>query len=335
MNSLDRIRAAIHFQSVDRVPVIGQVFGHAAVLAGVDLGEYVRDGALLARCQLHALETYHQDAVFALMDVGVETEALGSTLRYEPHQYPTVRKHALADGANLGTLTVPDPSSDGRMPELLRAAEILHHAVGDEVLVVGCVVGPMTLATQLLGVERALFLAIDDPDAFARLLDFAAAVAIRFGLAQLSSGVHLPLIFDPSASPALIPAPFFREFELPRLQRVFDAFREAGALANWLHITGPAASIFPYYSEAGVDIANFDYLVDPETAIAALPGVCLDGNIKPLAFVDGTPHEIAAEADRLRRHFADRGGYILAPGCEVPPESNPENIAALILDLSI
>ncbi|WP_295612869.1 diguanylate cyclase [uncultured Lamprocystis sp.] len=67
MNSLERIAAAAAFGTPDRVPVVAQVFGHAAVLAGVGVGDYVRDGALLARCQLAALRHYGYDAVFALM----------------------------------------------------------------------------------------------------------------------------------------------------------------------------------------------------------------------------------------------------------------------------
>ena len=40
MNSLERIAAAVAFQATDRVPVIAQVFGHAATLAGVALDDY-------------------------------------------------------------------------------------------------------------------------------------------------------------------------------------------------------------------------------------------------------------------------------------------------------
>ena len=90
MNSAERIKAAVNFQPADRVPVIAQVFGHAATVAGVALGEYVRNGELLARCQLQALKRYDYDAVFALMDTSVETEAVGSVLTYRADQYPSV-----------------------------------------------------------------------------------------------------------------------------------------------------------------------------------------------------------------------------------------------------
>ena len=329
MNGIERITATIAFEKSDRVPVILQIFGHAAVLAGVPLSDYVRDGELLARCQIKALRRYNHDAVFALMDTSVETEAAGSILTYPRNGYPYVESYALADADGIDGLSVPDPCKAGRMPELLKAAGILRREVGDDVLVVGCVLGPITLALQLLGAEKGLYRAIDHPEQFDRLLDLAADISIRFGTAQIEAGVHLPLVFDPSASPAVIPPQFFREFELPRLRKIFTAFREAGAVANWLHIAGPASPILSYYPQAGVDIANFDYCVDPREAQAALPRTCLDGNLKPLSFVDATPAMIAEESSELLKKFEYRGGFILSSGCEIPPEAKPENVAAM------
>ena len=195
---------------------------------------------------------------------------------------------------------------------------------------VGCVLGPLSLAMQLLGAEAALFQAIDHPEAFGDLLDFTTEVAIRFGTAQLEAGVHLPLVFDPSATPEVVPPQFFREFELPRLARLFAALRRAGAAAGWLHIAGRAGPILPHYAAAGVDLANFDYCVGPEEAQRAAPDLCLDGNIKPLAYVEGTPGQIREDAGRLLAAFAGRGGFILSSGCEIPLEARPGNIHALV-----
>jgi uroporphyrinogen decarboxylase len=330
MNSMERIRAALGFEKPDRVPVIAQVFGHAAVLAGVSLRDYLQDGELLARCQIQALKRYGYDTVFALMDTSVETEAVGSTLTYPPDQYPHVNSHALSDAGNLEGLSVPDPQQAGRMPELLKATKILRREVGDDVLVVGCVLGPMTAAVQLLGAETALYLAIDHPERFARLLDFAAQVAIRFGAAQIEAGAHLAIVFDPCTSPAVVPPQFFREFELPRLQKLFLALKAAGAAANWLHIAGPVVPILPLYPRCGVEIANFDYCVSALEAQRALPHTCLDGNIKPLSFVDAAPETIVEASARLLQAFASRGGFILSSGCEIPPEAKPENVAAMV-----
>lgn len=330
MNSLERVLAAVKFEPPDRVPVIAQVFGHAASLAGVPLEDYVRDGEIIAECQLKALRRYEYDAVFSVMDVSVESEAAGSVLEYRKNQYPAIGRHAISREYIREMPAVPDPKLAGRMPEMLKALTILKKEVGNEVLVVGCVMGPFTLTTQLVGMEAALNLAIDDSPQLERLMNFATEVIIRFGLAQIRAGAHLPIVFNPSASPAVIPPQFFREFELPRLKQVFDAFAEAGAVANWLHIAGPARRILSYYPKVGVDIANFDYYVSASEARDELPTTCLNGNIKPVMFVEGRPDDIKTESMNLLSAFRGRGGFILSSGCEIPPESMPENIAALV-----
>lgn len=330
MNSLERIQGAVIFEPVDRLPVIAQVFGHTALIAGSTIHDYVRSGRVMADCQIKALAQYGYDAVFAVMDVGVETEALGSALTYRSDDYPYVRSYAFSKETNLDTLSLPNPLRAGRMPEILEALIILRRELKEEVLVVGCIMGPMTLTTQLLGIETALYLAIDDPIKFEKFLDFSTRAAIQFGIAQIDSGAHLPLVFDPAASQAVIPPQFFREFELPRLKKLFTALKAAGALANWFHAAGPIDSILPFYPESGINLINFDYCVDPEIVQTKVPSLCVNGNIKSLDFEEGQPEKILADSLRLKERFSDRGGFILSSGCEIPPKSKPENIAALI-----
>jgi len=330
MNSLERVIATVNFKAPDRVPVIAQVFGHAAVFSGVPLDTYLQDGEILARCQLQALDKYGYDAVFTVVDVNIETEALGSIIDYRKNQYAVIKKYALSDDYDIDQLSVPDCKKAGRMPEILKALSILKKALNDEVLIVGCVLGPLTLTTQLLGMEKALYLAIDEPERFEKLLDFSCKVLIQFGLAQISAGAHVPIVFDPSASPAVVPYQFFREFEAPRLKKIFQSFKTNGAIANWLHIAGPSDKILPYYSDIGVDIANFDYCVNAQVAMSTLPHTCLDGNIKPLAFVENNENDIMSASEQLLNMFSKRGGFILSSGCEIPPESKPQNIAAMV-----
>ena len=328
MTGLERILAAVAFEPTDRVPVIPQIFGHAARIAGVPLGQYLTDATVLAQCQMAALERYRHDAVFALLDVNVETEALGSRLRFPQDGYPSVEHFAIEHPAAVTELAIPNPSKAGRMPVLLEAARLLRQGLENRVLVAGCVLGPMTLACQLLGAERALFAAVDEPEAFERLLDFATDVAVSFGQAQLQAGAHLCVVFDPSASPAVVPPTLFRELLAPRLRRLCEALKRKGSLANWLHIAGPVEPILPLYPDCRVDIANIDYCVDAKRARAAAPRLCLDGNIRPMAFVDSEPVDVTAAS--LRVLDGAGPGFILSSGCEIPLEARPECVQALV-----
>lgn len=330
MNSIERIQAAVTFCKPDRTPVIGQVFGHAAVINGQNLRSYVTSGVIAAECQLRALNQYGYDAVFALFDTCVEAEAAGCRLLYRENLYPAVQTHLLTPRSNLEAAAVPDPFQAGRMPEILAALRILRRETWGKTLVVGCVIGPMTLAAQLLDLETALFTAVDHPERFERVLDYAVEIISAFGRAQVEAGAHLPLVFDPAASPEVVPPAFFREFILPRYRRIFATLKNAGAVFNWLHIAGRVLPILPYYREMGVDIGNFDYCVHPVQAAEAAPLLCLDGNLKSATFITSEPQAIREESRQIIALFADRGGFILSSGCEIPPESNPDNITALV-----
>ncbi|RNC27956.1 MAG: Uroporphyrinogen decarboxylase [Candidatus Dichloromethanomonas elyunquensis] len=330
MNSLELTLAAVTFRQANRVPVMPQVFGHAATFAGAALEDYIKDGEVLASCQLTAQKYYGYDVVFSVMDVNVETEAIGSVLKYNRNDYATIERYALSVKDDFDRLELPDPEKAGRMPQMLKALKIMKRYLNNTVPIIGCVLGPMTLATQLLGMEEALFLAVDHPERFMQLLDYTTNVLIRFGTTQLKAGAHLPVVFEPSASPAVVPHQFFREFELPQLTKLFTALKKAGAVFNWLHIAGPTQPILPYYQQIGVDIANIDYYVSANEAIQLLGDVCVSGNIKPLDFVETSAAEIEKISKKLIDDFETRGGLILSSGCEIPPEAKAENIAALV-----
>lgn len=329
MNSLARILAAVRFEPTDRVPFVPQVFGLAGQAAGIGLDAYVRDGRVIAECQLALQRRLGHDAVFAFTDLGVEAEALGARLRYYARQYPEIATQVLTPDGDVAALQLPDPARDGRMPETLRALGLLRRALGDDVMVVGGVAGPMTLASQLCGAENLLYLTADDPARVVAVLDFATALASRFGAAQLDAGAHMVTVLDPMASPAVVPPEFFGRLLLPRLRRLMRGLRQAGAAATWLNIAGPTAPNLPRYAELDADIATFDYYVAADEARRLLPRTCAVGNLKSLDFVVVAPDELSAAGRRLVDAFADRGGFILASGCEIPPEAGIDGIAAL------
>lgn len=333
MRAVERVRRTLAFQPCDRPPVIAQIFAHAAPVAGRSVDAYLSSAAVAAECQLAAHDHYGHDAVFAVLDLCLEAEALGAGIQARPGLYPAVSRPPLTPDDDFLRVPVPDPSRAGRMPAVLELASTLRARRGEDALVVGLAQGPMTLAVQFLGMEAALGLAADDPDRFGRALDHAAAVGEAFGVAQLAAGAHVVLVFEPAASCEVVPPGFFRELIGPRLARLFAAFEAAGATGNWLHIAGRTAAILPRYAALGADIGCFDYCVDPRTLAPALDEgrrLCLAGNLRPLAFVTGSAAEIARESAELLATFDRRGSFILSSGCEIPPESAEANVAAMV-----
>lgn len=330
MNSFERMKKAVNFEKTDITPVAPIVLAHSAVISNISLYDYLQDGELLAQCQIKAYERYGYDAIFAAMDAFVETEAVGSILEFQREHYPKIKRYALTEPFDVERLSVPDPTEAGRMPEVLKAASILREKYNNDVLILGCVIGPMSLAIQLLETEKALYLAIDNPEKFSQILEFSKKVSLTFGKAQIKAGAHLPILFEPSSSPAIVPHQFFREFILSHIKEILTEFKKAGSLANCIHIPGNTGSILKYYPELGVNIANFDYYINPLEVKKTLPDICFLGNIKSLSFVESNPEKIALESKKLIKVFNNGGGFILSSGSEIPPYSKPENIKAMV-----
>ena len=332
MLAVERLLHTIGRKSCDRPPVIPQIFAHAAKVAGRSVDDYLSSSAFAAECQVAAWRHYGLDAVFAVLDLTIEAEALGATLTRHPGIYPAVAIPPFTPDRDFSRMASPEPATAGRMPEVVDMVARLRAGIGDAAVLVGMVQGPMTLAVQLIGLERSLFLAIDETERFLHLLDYTTGISRTFGLAQLAAGADVVMVFEPAACPEILPPAMFRELIGPRAAHLAAAFRGAGAKANWLHIAGQTAAILPYYSAFGFDIANIDYCVDLDRArdITDKDTLCLNGNVKPLSFITDGADNIRQIADSLLARFDGRGGFILSSGCEIPPEAEEANVAAMV-----
>jgi len=330
MKSIDRIRSTISFERTDRVPVFSHIFGFASRLKHCPLKDYLNSGELLALCQLEAWKRFGYDGVSAFADNSLEAEAIGSKISYKNDAYPHIDEYCLNDIRDCNHLSIPDPEEAGRMPVVLEACRILKIEAGKETAVVGTVQGPMTLAGQLLGIEKLIYSVVDHPEEFYKLLTFTTRVMVAFGKALIKAGAHVIHIFDPSSSCSVINRAVFSEYILPHLKRAFKEYKDNGNPICWLNITGQTEPILDLFPETGADLFNIDYLVPISVAMEKLPHHCINGNIKPFSFISGEEEDIQREAKDLLRETQFRGGFILSPGCEIPLESRISNIEAMV-----
>ena len=330
MKSLDRIKAAVSFESTDRVPVFAHIYGFASRLKQIPLKDYLNSGELLALCQLEAWKRFGYDGVPVFADNSLESEALGSKLAYKDNTYPHIDEYCLNNIHDWKYLAIPDPEEDGRMPVILEACRILKNEVGEETAVVGTVQGPMTLAGQLMGIEKLIYFLADHPEEFYRLLNFTTRVTVIFGKALIKAGAHVIHVFDPSASCSVINRAIFIEYILPHLKQAFNELKESGGPICWLNITGQIEPILDFFPETGAHLFNIDYLVPISVAMEKLPLHCINGNIKPFSFISCEAQAIRWEAKRLLKETQFRKGFILSPGCEIPLDSEVSNIEAMI-----
>jgi uroporphyrinogen decarboxylase len=339
MKPLERIQRTIQRQPVDRVPVAPYVANWAAGLTGISLSTYCRDARQMANAQLAAWERVGHDVLFPDADNYYLAEAFGCVTQFEEDNFPALARPALEYPHQVFDLDVGDPYRDGRMPVYLEATRLIREVAGEEAVIRVPGTGPFAVASYFLGIQDFLLEIAtiaagrhtENEAAIERMIDLAADTLIRFGLAQLEAGANILQCGDSLASCSMISPATFERFVLPRHQRVFRAWKEAGAITA-LHVCGNNTRSLDLLADTGADVIAIDSLVDLKVAKERIgERVCLIGNLDPVAVIlRGTPDDVRSAAQKCLADAAEGGGYILGTGCEVPPGTPVENLQAMV-----
>jgi uroporphyrinogen decarboxylase len=255
---------------------------------------------------------------------------MGTKLFFPEDDAPWVDRPILENPADIDKIKVADPWKDGRLPVYLEAAKHVVAEIGEKVFV-GCIfAAPFTTASHLRGTETFIRETYKNPGLVQELLELskASARAMIDALAEL--GV-IPVIVEPVASASLISPRQFEKFAMPHLADIV-ARAHARGLPICLHICGKTQPIIEMMADTGADILSIDQI---DMAIAKqLVGhkVGLLGNVKPAeTMLKGTPASVMAEVkDIIERAGDSPRGLAVSTGCEMPFNTPPENIDALI-----
>lgn len=330
MNSLQRVRASLAGDAVDRVPVFPMIVSAAARWAGVPVSRFAADPAVMADCMLAAQQRGGYDAIHVSLNVTVEAEAVGVSVEQPFDELPHIVEPLLADPADLLRLRVPDPRSDGRLPVFVAATQALARAVGDSVLIVPNIRGPLSMASQLRGGQQLLIDLIDAPEFVDDLLAYCAEVGAVFAEELVRAGGHAIMLGDALASPNSISPAMYRRFAQPVHADLIRRFHAAGAGAVLMHVCGDIRPITPDLVATGLDVLDVDTPVPLDEARALTgPATGLRGNLSPTTLFRSGPAEVEAMA---RRAIAASGGrrFVLGTGCEVAGGTPMENVIAMV-----
>lgn len=330
MSSLQRMRATLSGELPDRVPVFPMVVSAAARWAGVPISRFAADPAVMADCLVSAQQRAGYDAVHVSLNVTVEAEAVGAPVEQPFDDLPHIVAPVLAESADLLRLEVPDPRSDGRLPVFVEATRSLADRVGDAVLIVPNIRGPLSMASQLRGGEQLLMDLIDDPAFVLDLLAFCAEVGVVFATALVRAGGHAIMMGDALASPNSISPAMYRRFALPVHAEMVRRLHAAGAGAVLVHVCGDIRPIIGDLVSTGLDVLDVDTAVPLDEARAlAGPSTVLRGNLSPTVLFRAAPADAASVARQALAAGGERR-FILGTGCEVPAGTPIENVISMV-----
>jgi uroporphyrinogen decarboxylase len=326
MNKRELLLKALRNESTPRPAWVPFVGVHGGKLIGKTAREYVQSSDLIVQGLKKAHELYHPDGLPVVFDLQLEAEVLGCELRWADQTPPSVCTHPLEQGKSLAALPVFDVS-DGRFPIVMEAARTMKKDLGGEIGLYGLICGPFTLALHLMGNDIFLQM-FDHPDYVKAVIGFCASVGQKVAQAYLDSGMDVIAVVDPMTSQ--ISSEHFADFVAPAVSQIFAFVRDRGALSS-LFVCGDATRNIAAMCRTDCDNISIDENIPLEQIRDFTRGhnKSFGGNLR-LTTVLLLGDEDDSRLDAIRCLDVGGGcGFVLAPGCDLPYDTPPENLAAV------
>ena len=321
----ERLLKTLACEAVDRAPWVPFVGCHGGALLGVPAGEYLRSEQQMVAGVEAAIARYRPDGIPVAFDLQIEAEVLGCELKWSDEAPPAVCTHPLALGTALEELVVPTAEC-GRIKTVRAvAAELVRRH--PDIAFFGLVTGPFTLALHLLG--TGIFMTMfDRPDEVGRVMAFCRDVTQAMADYYLEAGCAVIAMVDPMTSQ--IGPEQFREFVQPFASQVFAHIRQRGGRSSFF-VCGHAQQNI----EAMGDCRPDNISVDENIPLQYVRDVCLSrgisfgGNLQLTSvLLLGKP--LDAQRNALAcLEIGGQQGFVLAPGCDLPYATPPENLEAV------
>ena len=196
--------------------------------------------------------------------------------------------------------------------------------------------GPFTTAAQLSGVnEFMMYLGDEDEEELVKeVLEFAEEVVYHLTLDFLEAGGDLVYIAEPVSSGDLISEEYFEKYSLPYLKHLNDRLVKTCPYML-LHICGKTMERISALKDSGIAIFSVDSLNLEEALRLAERKITIMGTLSPVRVLEKeSAEEIYNKSRDLVKTAGLTGGFILAPGCDLTPDTPYEHIEAMVRAVS-
>jgi [methyl-Co(III) methanol-specific corrinoid protein]:coenzyme M methyltransferase len=262
------------------------------------------------------------------VDLCVEAEAMGCVINVYPHAegilYPTIKEKLIHTEDEMGVTVPSDLAQRGRVPLLREAIKLLKADIGKEVAVGSYVLGPFTLAGQIMELNDLLKLSFKKPDKVGKLLDVMADAIIIVAKEYEKAGVDYITVREMGATTDVLSPRVFKSLILPPLQKIMKEIKGYSVL----HICGKTNDIVTFMREAGPTAISVEQKNDvAETRKKLGKDALIFGNYDPYnVLVSGDESLVRSTI----RKCIDEGVSAVWPGCDIWPTVPGQNIIAMM-----
>jgi uroporphyrinogen decarboxylase len=337
MTPLERVGTVLQGGIPDRVPAAPLVCGAARRVYGITYEEWAQDGELMAKSMLQAQELIGFDGILGLVDLSVEAADLGQKMVYpiEDTPHPDYDDPFIATPDDYFKIERIDPTKAPRMKESLTYYDILANEVAATIPIMAFVYAPLGILSMMRGAENLFRDCYKNREAIIHAEGVITDMLVDYIKAIAKTGVHAVVLDTLFASQTIMNKNMWMEIEGPFTKRLADAIREGGLMVM-VHNCGngiyfdvqiemmqPVAISFAYTADDCKDMHEVKEKWGKKT--------CLCGYVSPAQYAFlGSPEEMKEECKRQIEELGKDGGFILATGCEFPPNGSLMNAIAMM-----
>ncbi|MCG8640297.1 MAG: hypothetical protein MI862_11190 [Desulfobacterales bacterium] len=323
MKKDERIRAALDFQEVDRIPL--SIWLHYPHMD--------QDPRSLAETQVNVLRKYDYDFIklmpfglYSVQDWGCKIKISGSP--HDPHVVDDYGIKDIKDWQMLEEL----PAIYGTWGKQLQLAQYVDRLLNGDTPFIQTVFSPLTTARKLAG-DRIFKDIKHHPGIVHDALDVITTTTINFVKANIDAGVSGFFFATQCATYDLMTDETYEEFGQKYDLRVFSHFQHQ-TYFNVLHIHGRNTMFEKLISYPANCLNWHDRWSPPSLGEARrLTNKCLLGGIHERnILVSETPEAVQAHVEEAVLDAGKRG-FILGPGCVADPATPKINYFAARLAL--
>jgi uroporphyrinogen decarboxylase len=271
------------------------------------------------------VDKFNPDGIFPMMDLTVEIEALGAETNFPENTNPTVAKPLIKDREDLEILKGNWQGISGRMKVFIEVMEKI--AKKYSIIKGGYVIGPFTMAGELMGANDIAMKAMLNPELVSELVNFSLEVINEYANALFNAGADTIAVLDPLA--VILSPKKYKEFSLYPFKKLVSNLDNKPLI---LHICGNTNHLIKSMLDSGAVGLSLDSGINFEELKKIIPQeITLMGNLNPVKiFLQSTPDQVAEATKSLKESMKDTKNFILSSGCDLPLNTPLKNIAAFM-----
>lgn len=258
--------------------------------------------------------------------------ALGGAIKFREIGAPDLEAPLVSSEDDLQRLDVMAIDREDVIRTIKTALRDVKSRIGDEYVVTMTAWGPFTLGARLVGEEPMMKATFKKPAFVEKVVDFATDLLIHLYEPLVKDGtIEVITLADPTASGDLISRKQFERFAMPYLKR-FSDWAKSNNVHTLVHICGNTTDRLDLFPLTGASCISLDHKTDIARAKEILHGkMCFAGNVDPVkVMLQGTVQEVEETSKRVIETAGGDGGFVLMPGCDIPPTVPYENIKKFI-----